>query len=163
MKDPLDFTQAIEFFERKLAFTTGPVEVHSAMEKGSMPFTLIDVRAKKDFDLGHIPGAIDLPEDRWSEVGLLSRERINVIYCYSVVCHLAARAALQFGFETLALPEIISITAAINHRSMAVMTRLGMQRDHSADFLHRKLPVGDPLRPHVYYRLGAARWRTLNA
>ena len=70
----------------------------------------------------------------------------------------AARAALQFGFETLALPEIISITAAINHRSMAVMTRLGMQRDHSADFLHRKLPVGDPLRPHVYYRLGAASW-----
>lgn len=75
----------------------------------------------------------------------------------------AARAALRFGFETLALPEIIAITAAINHRSMAVMTRLGMQRDHSADFLHRKLAAGDPLRPHVYYRLGAARWRTLSA
>jgi RimJ/RimL family protein N-acetyltransferase len=74
----------------------------------------------------------------------------------------AARAALRFAFETLALPEIISITAAINHRSMAVMTRLGMQRDHSADFLHRKLPAGDPLRPHVYYRLGAARWRMLS-
>jgi RimJ/RimL family protein N-acetyltransferase len=75
----------------------------------------------------------------------------------------AARAALQFGFETLALPEIIAITAAINHRSMAVMTRLGMQRDHRADFLHRRLPAGDPLRPHVYYRLGVARWRTLSA
>lgn len=75
----------------------------------------------------------------------------------------AARAALKFGFETLALPEIISITAAINHRSMAVMSRLGMQRDFGADFLHRKLPVGDPLRPHVYYRLGAARWRALRA
>ena len=75
----------------------------------------------------------------------------------------AARAALKFSFETLALTEIIAITAAINHRSVAVMTRLGMQRDHSADFLHRKLNAGDPLRPHVYYRLGAARWRVLPA
>jgi hypothetical protein len=45
---------------------------------------------------------------------------------------------------------------------MAVMSRLGMQRDYGADFLHRKLPAGDPLRPHVYYRLSASRWRMLS-
>ena len=66
----------------------------------------------------------------------------------------AARLALRYGFETLALAEIVSFTSAANHRSRAVMERLGMHRDPADDFEYPQLPEGHPLRKHVLYRLG---------
>jgi ribosomal-protein-alanine N-acetyltransferase len=69
----------------------------------------------------------------------------------------AARLALGYGFGTLALPEIVSFTSATNHRSRAVMERLGMRRDPAEDFDHPALPEGHPLRRHVLYRLGSGR------
>ena len=65
----------------------------------------------------------------------------------------AARAAVDFGFGALGLEEIVSFTVPENRRSRAVMERLGMTRDPSEDFEHPILPVGDPLRRHVLYRL----------
>ncbi|MEM9516945.1 MAG: GNAT family N-acetyltransferase [Actinomycetota bacterium] len=65
----------------------------------------------------------------------------------------AAHAALDDGFGRLGLEEIVSFTAVVNERSTAVMERLGMQRDIAGDFDHPALPVGDPLRLHVLYRL----------
>ena len=67
----------------------------------------------------------------------------------------AARLALGYGFETLALAEIVSFTSVTNRRSRAVMERLGMRRDPADDFDHPGLPKDHPLRPHVLYRLGA--------
>ncbi|MFG1606217.1 GNAT family N-acetyltransferase [Actinoplanes sp. NPDC049265] len=60
----------------------------------------------------------------------------------------AARACLSYGFDTLRLPEIVAIAAAGNHRSRAVMTRLGMTHDPSLDF-------ADGAFPSVVYRLAA--------
>jgi RimJ/RimL family protein N-acetyltransferase len=71
----------------------------------------------------------------------------------------AARAALEFGFERLGLPEIVSFTTAANTRSRRVMEKLGMHRSPADDFLHPSLPDGDPLRPHVLYRLARAAFR----
>ncbi len=70
----------------------------------------------------------------------------------------AARAALAFGFERAGLDEIVSYTALLNHRSVAVMEKLGMDNAH-ADFEHPALPDGHALRPHCLYRLGAGAWR----
>ncbi|MFF9409780.1 GNAT family N-acetyltransferase [Streptomyces anandii] len=64
----------------------------------------------------------------------------------------AARAVLAYGFEHLALSEILAITAAGNLRSRAVMHRLGMTRDPCDDFDDPTLPEG-PLRRSVVYRL----------
>ena len=64
----------------------------------------------------------------------------------------AARLALDYGFNTLNLQEIVSFTAADNHRSRRVMERIGMQRDFAGDFDHPRVPEGHPLRPHVLYR-----------
>jgi RimJ/RimL family protein N-acetyltransferase len=69
-----------------------------------------------------------------------------------------ARAALAFGFETLALDEIVSFTVVFNQRSRAVMERIGMRRDEAGDFEHPSMPVGHPMRPHVLYRLARADW-----
>src|SRR5712692_6492705 len=65
----------------------------------------------------------------------------------------AVRLALGYGFGTLALSEVVSFTSATNHRSRAVMERLGMRRDPADDFDHPALPECHPLRRHVLYRL----------
>jgi ribosomal-protein-alanine N-acetyltransferase len=74
----------------------------------------------------------------------------------------AARAALRFGFDDLDLDEIVSFTTVANIRSRAVMERLGMTRDPADDFDHPKLAEGNPLRPHVLYRLRRDAWRASN-
>jgi hypothetical protein len=38
------------------------------------------------------------------------------------------------------------------------MERIGMSRDLAGDFEHPNLPPGDPLRPHVLYRLNRSNW-----
>lgn len=71
----------------------------------------------------------------------------------------AARAALAYGFDEHGLAEIVSFTTALNARSRAVMTRLGMTTTPADDFDHPRLAADHPLRHHVLYRLPAARWR----
>jgi RimJ/RimL family protein N-acetyltransferase len=70
----------------------------------------------------------------------------------------AAAAAITFGFAHLNLEEIVSFTAAPNHRSRGVMERLGMRRDASEDFDHPHLDDGHRLRRHVLYRLPRSHW-----
>ena len=65
----------------------------------------------------------------------------------------AARAAVAYGFDELALDEIVSFTTGANERSQRVMERLGMRRDPTGDFEHPRMPVGHRLRPHLLYRL----------
>lgn len=68
-----------------------------------------------------------------------------------------ARAALEFGFETLKLEEIVSFTVPGNVRSRRVMERIGMAYDPADDFDHPswRLPSG-PAR-HVLYRVRSNR------
>jgi RimJ/RimL family protein N-acetyltransferase len=70
----------------------------------------------------------------------------------------AAEAALRFGFVTLAVPEIVSVTTIGNERSQRVMQRLGMHRDPADDFLHPNIAADHLLRPHVMYRLTRDEW-----
>lgn len=68
----------------------------------------------------------------------------------------AAQACLTHGFGKHGLDEVIAFTAVSNRRSRRVMQRLGMKRDADADFEHPRVPPGDPLRPHVLYRITRA-------
>lgn len=70
----------------------------------------------------------------------------------------AARAAASFGFETLALAEIVALTVPDNRASRAVMEKLGMQ--FSGEFDHPLLPQPHPLCRHVLYRLCRATVET---
>ncbi|MFG1944751.1 GNAT family N-acetyltransferase [Nonomuraea sp. NPDC048826] len=65
----------------------------------------------------------------------------------------AGRRAIEHGFGEAGLEEIVSMTAVLNVRSQAVMRRLGMTRDPADDFAHPFLAEGNPLRPHVLYRI----------
>ena len=64
----------------------------------------------------------------------------------------AARAAVDYGFGSLGLDQIVAVTVPANRRSRRVMERLGMTRDPADDFDHPNLPEG-PLKRHVLYRL----------
>lgn len=69
-----------------------------------------------------------------------------------------SRAALKYGFETLKLNEIVSITVPANVRSWRVMQKIGMHTDPKDNFDHPKVPVGHPLKKHVLYRLTRNEW-----
>lgn len=91
-----DPAKAKEYFAAKMAFTTGPIELERMMKQGES-INIVDVRRPEDYAEGHIPGAINLPKDRWQTEEGLRRDKLNVLYCYSQVCHLAAEAALEFA------------------------------------------------------------------
>ncbi|MDB5316056.1 MAG: N-acetyltransferase YnaD [Rhodospirillales bacterium] len=63
----------------------------------------------------------------------------------------AARLALAFGFGPLGLNEIVAFTAPANEPSWRLMEKLGMRAD--GRFEHPRLPVGDPKREHLLYRI----------
>ena len=69
-----------------------------------------------------------------------------------------SRAAIEFGFATAGLAEIVAMTAVANERSRRVMQRLGMRRNPADDFDHPTIVAGHPLRRHVLYRLTAREW-----
>ena len=63
-----------------------------------------------------------------------------------------ALAALDHGFDTLGLPEIVAYTAAAHTASRRVIERIGMAHNPTDDFdaVHRKLD--DPPSRDVVYR-----------
>lgn len=70
----------------------------------------------------------------------------------------AGRAALEFGFGSVGLAEIVSFTSVGNARSRAVMERLGMSHDPAENFDHPGLPDGHRLSRHALYRLARDRF-----
>ena len=89
------------------------------------------------------------------------RDRLARAVIVSGVRGLAPEAAaevLRFGFEEAGFDEIISFTAVSNENSRRVMSKIGLVRDEDGDFDHPGVPEGNPLRPHVLYRLGRDGW-----
>jgi 3-dehydroquinate dehydratase / shikimate dehydrogenase len=64
-----------------------------------------------------------------------------------------ARAALNYGFNTLNLDEIVSFTAVANERSRKVMEKIGMHHSSEEDFDHPKIAPGSQWRRHVLYKI----------
>ena len=101
----IDPKKAHEYFEAKMAFTTGPIELERMMNEGE-DINIVDVRAAEDYEEGHIPGAINLPKEKWNTLTGLRKDKINVLYCYSQVCHLAATAAVEFTNQGYPVMEL---------------------------------------------------------
>ena len=117
-----DPAKAKEFFLDKITFTTGPVELNRAIEQKA-DIVVVDVRAEEDYQEGHIPGAINLPQEKWESYEGLSRDKLNVLYCYSHVCHLAATAAVQFAGQSFSVMEMDGGFEAWKDNDLKVETR----------------------------------------
>lgn len=89
-----DFTAARAHFAQKDSATTGPHELTGMIDRKE-DIVIVDVRFPTDFRKAHIPGAINLPKGKWHEAAGLSKDKLNVLYCYNQTCHMAAEAALE--------------------------------------------------------------------
>jgi RimJ/RimL family protein N-acetyltransferase len=72
----------------------------------------------------------------------------------------AATESLRIGFEVLGLQEIVSFTAPGNHRSRAVMERLGMRESGTFEYL--QVPENSHLRRLCLYRLSTTSRQNMN-
>jgi rhodanese-related sulfurtransferase len=100
-----DLEKAKAYFAAKMAFTTDPPEL-DGMIKRNEPIVIVDVRLPSDYRQGHLPGAINLPKGKWHTGAGLSRDKLNVVYCYDQQCHLAAEAALEFARQGYPVMEM---------------------------------------------------------
>lgn len=98
-----DTQAAVKYFENELNFTANPGSVKKVSE-GKVDGVIIDLRKKEDFDKGHIPGAINIPFDKYdgfegsqTEFPGLSKTRFNYVYCYELLCNLSQKAAKKFA------------------------------------------------------------------
>jgi rhodanese-related sulfurtransferase len=89
-----DFQAARSHFTAKQGFTTGPHELTGMIDRKE-DIVIVDVRFPTDYRKGHIPGAINLPKGKWHETAGLSKDKLNVLYCYNQTCHMAAEAAIE--------------------------------------------------------------------
>jgi rhodanese-related sulfurtransferase len=90
-----DFAKAQAHFAAKNAFTTGPHELTGLIDKKA-DIVIVDVRLPSDYRKAHAPGAVNLPNGRWTAAQAaaagLSKDKLNILYCYNPTCHLAAEA-----------------------------------------------------------------------
>jgi rhodanese-related sulfurtransferase len=89
-----DFNAARDHFAAKLGFTTGPHELTGMIDRKE-DIVIVDLRFPSDFRKGHVPGAINLPKGKWQNAQGLSKDKLNVLYCYNQTCHMAAEAAVE--------------------------------------------------------------------
>jgi len=98
-----DTQAAAKYFEEELNFTAVPGTVKKVSE-GKLDGIIVDLRKKEHFDKGHIPGAINIPFDKYdgfegkqTEFLQLSKNKINYVYCYELLCNLSQKAAQKFA------------------------------------------------------------------
>jgi RimJ/RimL family protein N-acetyltransferase len=73
----------------------------------------------------------------------------------------AASAVLSYGFTTLGLNEIFSMSALGHKKSFALMERIGLR--YVKAFLFPLLPEDHPLRPYAFYTLRRTEWEKTHA
>ncbi len=88
--------KAKKFFKAKMEFTTGPEELNYMIRRRAN-IQIIDMRTREDYANAHVPGAINLSKDMWSSCLGLKKNKLNVVYCYSTVCRMAAGTASEFA------------------------------------------------------------------
>jgi rhodanese-related sulfurtransferase len=89
-----DIARAREHFAAKQSFTTGPHELLGMIDRKE-DIVVVDVRFPTDYRKAHVPGAVNLPKGKWQNAAGLSKDKLNVLYCYNQTCHLAAEAAIE--------------------------------------------------------------------
>lgn len=130
--------------------------IASGIKRNGWGLWAVEVKNKHPFIgfVGLNEPTYELPFGPCVEVGW----RLDTPYWGEGYATEAARAAVAFGFQTLALEKMVSFTALVNERSQAVMRRLNMTRA-SETFLHPKVPAGHKLQEHCLYELSREDWQ----
>lgn len=109
-----DSKKAVEYFENELNFTTNPYGTKKVVDGEVKNVTIVDVRDAKSFAAGHIPGAINIPFDKYkgfegseTEFSGLRKDGYNYVYCYEHLCNLAQKAAKKFASLGYPVKEMV--------------------------------------------------------
>lgn len=74
-----------------------------------------------------------------------------------------ARACLAHAFDALGDDQVVALAPVCNTGSLAVMRKIGMQRDPADDFDHPRLTDYPHLKPCQLYRITRSRWDEVQA
>ena len=111
-----DTKAAEKFFAHELAFTVSPISLKHMMEENKDKITIVDVRAKEDYEAGHVQGAVNVPypaykgfKDRLEikEIPGLRKDGFNLVYCYDAYCNLGTMAAEKMAQLGYPVKEVI--------------------------------------------------------
>ena len=98
--------KAAEFFEAKLNFESNPHALKSALDKGEK-LQIIDLRTPELYGQGHIPGAVNVDYEKLEQhLATIDPNTTSVVYCYSLLCNLATRAALFLAKKGYKVQEL---------------------------------------------------------
>jgi rhodanese-related sulfurtransferase len=113
-KEIQDTNKAAKFFEDELNFKTNSHGVKMAVEGKVKNVTIVDVRAAKDFAKGHIPGAINVPYNKYNnfegpetDFPELRKDGFNYVYCYDFFCNLSLKAGKKFASLGYPVKEMV--------------------------------------------------------
>lgn len=98
---------ASDYFAAKLAYEMTPYALNSLLTKKVADLLVLDVRSTEDFNLSHIPTALNIPlADLAGKLSTLPKDKTLVTYCGNLTCALAPKAALALaekGFRVMQL------------------------------------------------------------
>lgn len=93
----------IQYYQNKLNYDIDSWDLKVAMDSGESVI-VIDARASSAFELGHIPGALNIPHRQMSSESTvqLNKASLVVTYCDGIGCNASTKGALamsKLGFR----------------------------------------------------------------
>jgi len=99
---------AVKFFEEKIKYEIDPYTVRSIVDAKDKNYMVVDVRAKEDFQAGHVPTAISVPGMELDKhIAKLPKNKTLILYCYHVVCFAAPKTALKLAKKGFKVMEMV--------------------------------------------------------
>lgn len=124
-----DSQRAARYFEDKASYETNAFSLNKIINSKTPNVIVVDVRTSNDYAKGHIPGAINIPFDKYNsfedtDVNFpgLHKDRLNVIYCYGLGCNLGPKAAAKFASLGYPVKELIGGYMAWTDGKLAIET-----------------------------------------
>jgi rhodanese-related sulfurtransferase len=92
-------TSALAHFEALLSFETDCWDVHHATTNSNKDFVLLDVRAHRLYQQGHLIDAVCLPHSQMNQRTLTdyAQDTLFVVYCAGPHCNGADKAAVKLA------------------------------------------------------------------
>lgn len=131
---------AEHFFANEFAFTISPITLKGEMEYNKDKITIVDVRAKKDFEAGHIKGAINVPYTDYKgfqtpleikEIPGLRKNGYNFVYCYDAYCNLSVLAAEKFAQLDYPVKEVIGGFQVLKEKGLPIEKGSSIEKEKS--------------------------------
>ncbi len=92
-------TSAIRFYEesRGHAYVTSQISIQDAAKVGHLPHTMVlDVRAKSEYDQGHIPGSTNIPLGHLEEqIASVPTNQLIIVHCAGGMRSMIAQSILR--------------------------------------------------------------------